>query len=753
MTLLFAIVIAVSVTVVVVGGQALEDRQQATSMEGASTSFQRLDADLAQVASGSQQQVSVPDLGSGTAKVQGDRGAITITVTDSSGHDCPVVDEEPLGRVVYEEGDRTLAYQGGGIFERTAGTDESAVVSAPPIQYQDRGGAPTLSLPLVVIDDKTTGNDVSFERVGKQEQFPRDSCSLENPIPDGSIISITVTSDFYQAWGEVFQQRTGETPSYDHSANKVTVEIKRSSGSDETIDNALSMSSSTKITNSAGIDSYGAGGYGSRWENNGGDVVVDGDIKIDSSGSPQIHGDVVATGKGKFTNEPDVYGKTILGGHPHERTKVKNDARFHDVFTTRGDLSVDSGPGSPVFESDVIVGGDVTRIRETKIKGDLHVGGGVSDDVHIDHVTVEGDVYVGGTFDGANDGSGTRNDLEVQGNISTNDQLAIEDSLDFQGDVLSAGDEVRVVSGTHEADILSEGDVVIESGATVTGNVTAAGTVTVDGDVVETASDTGGDVTAETVHGKSNVEGDVDESGPSVGGLGYEDLRDPLEPDVPEYDSAGPRIDDKGTTFSTDDDNGRTDVSALESHSDECQPDPCQVPPGQYDLDSLHLTPGGTLEFQANSESIEVYVDGEVHLKGEVKVQGSESVRIYTTGDYVMDDGSGEIGISNDEASRFMVYMKPGNEAELSNGANFTGVLYGPGSDSEPASEIKVVNDDTVVKGALVGQPKQSISNDAVIHYDERLSSVDPLHRSPDDDSANVGYLHVTTTHVSPTSE
>nr|WP_225334688.1 hypothetical protein [Halomicrobium urmianum] len=85
MTLLFAIVIVVSVTVVVVGAQALEDRQQATSMESVRASFQRLDADLAQVVSGSKESVSMANLGDGRARVQSGKGNVTVQITDPDG--------------------------------------------------------------------------------------------------------------------------------------------------------------------------------------------------------------------------------------------------------------------------------------------------------------------------------------------------------------------------------------------------------------------------------------------------------------------------------------------------------------------------------------------------------------------------------------------------------------------------------------------------------------------------------------------
>lgn len=116
-----------------------------------------------------------------------------------------------------------------------------------------------------------------------------------------------------------------------------------------------------------------------------------------------------------------------------------------------------------------------------------------------------------------------------------------------------------------------------------------------------------------------------------------------------------------------------------------------------------------------------------------------------------MDSGSGEVVIPNDNASRFWVYMNPGSSAEFSNGARFTGVLYGPGSDTVPAMTAKIV-DSADIKGAIVGKTDEAISSGATIHYDESLSNELPMD-STDGNTTNVGFLHVTTTRVAPTSD
>nr|WP_226023365.1 hypothetical protein [Halomicrobium salinisoli] len=310
MTLLFAIVIAVSVTVVVVGGQALEDRQQATSMEGASTSFQRLDADLAQVASGSQQQVSVPDLGDGTATVQGDRGRVRVNVSDGS-NTCPVVNAT-LGRVVYESGDRTLAYQGGGVFERTAGTSESAVISAPPVQYKDSNGAPTLSLPIVLVNGSTTG-DASFQRVGKAEQFPNGDCDIENPIPEDATIEVTVESEFYRAWETVIERQGIDADADDGEVN-FSIEGGGSSGSSGLRSGLISTGSNeVNLRPQFKVDSYDSGN-GTYENQSSGNATAFVDTDVTVSADATINGSLRSTGDVHLNDSAEVNGTIYHNG-------------------------------------------------------------------------------------------------------------------------------------------------------------------------------------------------------------------------------------------------------------------------------------------------------------------------------------------------------------------------------------------------------------------------------------------------------
>ncbi|WP_226010300.1 DUF7289 family protein [Halomicrobium salinisoli] len=314
--LLFAIVIAVSVSVVLVGTQALEQRQQATSTESVRASFQQLDASLTQVATGSQRRASVPTLDGTNAKVQGNHGHVTINVSDGSGGNCTVVDAD-LGRVVYEGGGSMLAYQGGGVFERTAGADGSRVVSAPEIRYQDRGGTPTLSMPLVLVDGSAAGTEFAFERAGRADRFPTASCPSPNPIPDGRNVTVTVESEFYRAWGTVFERQGDGDLEYDHDERRVTVRLGSAGGSgaggDGPVGPLVSTSGELQLDPQSQFDSYDSddGPYASQSPGEA-TVYADGDLTLKAEGT--IRGDLNATGDVELRPQAEVTGTIYHGG-------------------------------------------------------------------------------------------------------------------------------------------------------------------------------------------------------------------------------------------------------------------------------------------------------------------------------------------------------------------------------------------------------------------------------------------------------
>ncbi|WP_226023367.1 DUF7289 family protein [Halomicrobium salinisoli] len=736
--LLFAIVISVSASVVLIGTQALDQRERATAMEGATASFQQLDADLSRVATGSQQQVSVPDLGDGAATVQGDRGHVTIQLntTDGSNDNCTVVDAD-LGRVVYEQSDRVLAYQGGGVFARSDGAANSTVLSAPEFQYQSRNGRPTLSMPLILVEGRSSGGDLSLQRASRQARFPAESCSaVSNPIVENYNVTVTIQSEFYRSWGQAIDDQVGLTPEYDHSNDEVTIEIGGdvSASSGNTIDGAISTQSDLGITNFGRLDSYSGSPYSGPPTGQSAHVGVDGDF--DPTSDPEIRGDLNVTGTIDTTNTLEVHGRTVAGGTPGsgpvDTLGGGSGNTFHGNFSTTDDLHVDSGHE---FESDLLIGGAASGdFRPARIGGDLYVHGGIPSGVYTDVSELQGSLHAGD--DTYVSSWGTSN--HVHGDVYVD------------GDLYLRGQSVTFHD--PDAEVHATGDVYVKGPDTVTADVYAGEDVHVGPDGQSPEVD--GDVHAgDAIHNSGTITGTT-EQGPSA--------TDPTPPTVPAVSSptvdvppsASSAIASNKTEISSTNNNSDAPIAAIESENG-CDATDCELESGRYDLDELQITDGGTasdpaLELDTSDGDIEIFVENKVWIKDRIEVTGENDVRIYTKGDMTVESNSANVSTPDGDASQLWVYLEPDATVELKAGNPvFTGVIYGAGPGAGSGAEVYLTNY-AEVYGAVVGDITGFNSN-AAIHYDEGLAARSPFDSdgiSGDRSADTVAYFHVSTTTV-----
>jgi len=229
--LLLGIVLIGSGAAVVFGTTALEaarDDSRASSVEHAMTQF---DSKAAMVALGSSnaQEVRLAASGGGTYGVNDDDGWIRVShVNHSASGSTEVLTNTTLGAVVYEDGDTTIAYQGGGVWRGTG--NESRMISPPEFHY--RGS--TLTLPIIAVNGSDSIAGARVAGVGIQERskrvFPNRSApdygnaSYENPVDTGNV-TVTVHSDHYVAWADYFEERTAGTVSIDHAAETATVTL------------------------------------------------------------------------------------------------------------------------------------------------------------------------------------------------------------------------------------------------------------------------------------------------------------------------------------------------------------------------------------------------------------------------------------------------------------------------------------------------------------------------------------------------
>ena len=218
--LLFALVLLVSLSVVVIGGNALSNVSADTTMASAETTMLELQSAMQSVsadgtdegeiafakrsgASAASDGASGVEGGTGAVWVDETAGQITVTVTDASEGTTESM-TEPLGAIVYEQDQGRLVYQGGGVFRQSADAAGSTIASPPPIEYQYRGGTPTLSLPITQVTvpgpetSASVGHDLQLSGAGARVQH-LPTASLSNPLDTGDTVTLTIESEYYEA--------------------------------------------------------------------------------------------------------------------------------------------------------------------------------------------------------------------------------------------------------------------------------------------------------------------------------------------------------------------------------------------------------------------------------------------------------------------------------------------------------------------------------------------------------------------------
>jgi hypothetical protein len=219
--------------VVAVGTGALETAQQSSAVDRAAQSMSLLDARSALVALGraDSQSVSLAGSSDGSYEVRPDTGRITVArVTNNTTQD-PFVNAT-LGSVVYENGQETVAYQGGGVWQSFDGG--STMVSPPEFNYQDA----TLTLPVIRVGGGSSS--VAGEATAKIRPNHADTNlsvfpSSQNPLSNGTVV-VTVHSEYYQGWANYFEQRTQGNVTVNHDEKSVALElVARGSGGEFTL--------------------------------------------------------------------------------------------------------------------------------------------------------------------------------------------------------------------------------------------------------------------------------------------------------------------------------------------------------------------------------------------------------------------------------------------------------------------------------------------------------------------------------------
>ena len=243
-------------TSIALGGVALADLVEQAESDNVENGMSHLSSKISLVALGDADSQRF-DLGmsrEGTVSVRPEAGSITIS--NMSGDSRDELFNSSLGAIVYEGGDRGIAYQGGGIWTKRSNT--SRLTSPPEFHYRET----TLTLPIIQVHGEGAIGGQPSGRVTPvdvaQDAIPGVSTPLEN-----GTIEIEIQSQYYQGWDEYLSTRTeGETTVYHENE---TVVSRLTVPDVVTFDTALSLQSdlgSGDIKGSAEVNPDGS------WEEN-----------------------------------------------------------------------------------------------------------------------------------------------------------------------------------------------------------------------------------------------------------------------------------------------------------------------------------------------------------------------------------------------------------------------------------------------------------------------------------------------------
>lgn len=249
--LVLGIVIIGTVSVVTLGSSAISQTQHSAELGQAEHTMSQFDSLAAKVALGDSpvQSLQVGQSSGGGYRTAPDSGRIVITHANFTGNGSDhEIYNATMGSVVYENDEDEIAYQGGGVWRKSAGGG-SVMVSPPEFHYREA----TLTFPVIRVnsggstqaiagqqtmtlrrnedvrevfpnasdgypDTDTDGDgfvDASQPYGGSGDDGDGDGGPYRNPQANGTIV-VEIQSEYYQGWEDYFRERTsGEVTVYD----------------------------------------------------------------------------------------------------------------------------------------------------------------------------------------------------------------------------------------------------------------------------------------------------------------------------------------------------------------------------------------------------------------------------------------------------------------------------------------------------------------------------------------------------------
>lgn len=251
--MILGITLAAITSMLMIGAFALETTQQDTELSQMETSMAQMSSKASLVALGDagNQQFNLGSMRNGDLEIREDAGNVTIEYVN--GTDIPDEDNltqiyhtDQFGALVYTNGDREVAYQGGGVWKRT-GQDGGEMISPPEYHYQSE----TLTFPIIRVAGEgltSTGGSGEIAHEGSDSYYPNETMS--NPLNNATVF-VEIESDYHRGWYQFFDSRTdGEIK---HDAENQTIRAELTALYQEQITTAIAVRNT--IHDTGGVDS------------------------------------------------------------------------------------------------------------------------------------------------------------------------------------------------------------------------------------------------------------------------------------------------------------------------------------------------------------------------------------------------------------------------------------------------------------------------------------------------------------------
>lgn len=208
LVLIMALALATALLIATVGSVTLQNSQQYAETEKAVTALTELDskASLVALGGGDGATLQLGLQGGGEHVKVRDSGRLRMVLV--GGNNTTELTNTKLGTVEYANGDQRIAYQGGGVWRRSEGSNGSVMVSPPEVHYRQG----TLTLPMVKITSDDRRISTAELREGDRTAvypIPENGSAWRNPVESGSRLVLYVTSDYYRGWKAFFERRIG----------------------------------------------------------------------------------------------------------------------------------------------------------------------------------------------------------------------------------------------------------------------------------------------------------------------------------------------------------------------------------------------------------------------------------------------------------------------------------------------------------------------------------------------------------------